>query len=73
MSAKLLLVIFMLSVTPVAGQTVAKIEGAYGKPTLAYSVTEHVWMNLNPSADDFQRVDTEIVTVRWPHRTCAGH
>ena len=51
MKAKLLLIIFVLSVAPVAGQTVAEIEATYGKPTLAYTVTEHIWMTPDFAAD----------------------
>ena len=50
-SVAILLILFILSVTPVAGQTVAEIEKAYGKPTLAYSVTERIWMTPDFAAD----------------------
>ena len=51
MNLKLLLVLLILPVVPAAGQTVADIEEAYGKPTLAYSVTEHIWMTPDFAAD----------------------
>lgn len=51
MSAKLLLITLVLSVTPVVGQTAAEIEEAYGKPTLAYSVTQHIWMTPDFAAN----------------------
>lgn len=51
MSAKLLLITLVLSVTPVVGQTAAEIEETYGKPTLAYSVTQHIWMTPDFAAN----------------------
>lgn len=51
MKAKLLFLILSLSAIPVAGQTQAEIEKAYGKPTLAYAVSEHVWMTPDFAAD----------------------
>lgn len=51
MNAKFLFVIFVLSVTRVTGQTAAEIEEAYGKPSLAYSVTESVMMTPDFAAD----------------------
>ena len=51
MSAKLLLITLVLSVTPVVGQTATEIEAAYGKPTLAYTVAEHIWMTPDFAAN----------------------
>jgi len=51
MSTKLLLITLVLSVTPVVGQTATEIEEAYGKPTLAYTVTEHIWMTPDFAAN----------------------
>ena len=51
MSTKLLLLILMVCVVPVAGQTVSEIEKTQGKPTLAYSVAEHIWMTPDFAAD----------------------
>jgi hypothetical protein len=51
MNAKFLFVIFVLCVTRVTGQTAAEIEEAYGKPTLAYSVTNNIWMTPDFAAD----------------------
>lgn len=51
MSKTVLLIIFTLSVVPVSGQTVSEIERAYGKPTSAYSVTEHIWMTPDFATD----------------------
>lgn len=51
MSAKLLLITLVVFVTPVVGQTAAEIEEAYGKPTLAYSVTGHIWMTPDFAAN----------------------
>jgi hypothetical protein len=51
MSAKLLVLILMVSAVAVASQTVSEIEETHGKPTLAYSVTEHIWMTPDYAAD----------------------
>lgn len=51
MSTKLLLLILTLSAVPVSGQTVSDIEKTLGKPTLAYSVTEHIWMTPDFASD----------------------
>lgn len=51
MSAKLLLITLVLSVTPVVGQTATEIEEVYGKPSLAYSVTQHIWMTPDFAAN----------------------
>lgn len=51
MSTKLLLLILMISAVPVAGQTESEIEKTQGKPTLAYSVAEHIWMTPDFAAD----------------------
>ena len=51
MSTKLLLLILTLSAVPVASQTVSDIEKTQGKATLAYSVTEHIWMTPDFAAD----------------------
>ena len=51
MSTKLLLLILTLSAVPVASQTVSDIEKTLGKPMLAYSVTEHIWMTPDFAAD----------------------
>jgi hypothetical protein len=50
-NAKFLLILFTVCFIPVAGQTAAEIEQAYGKPMLAYSVTEHIWMTPDFAAD----------------------
>ena len=51
MSAKLLLLIVMVAAVPVASQTVSEIEESHGKPTLAYSVSEQIWMTPDFAAD----------------------
>jgi hypothetical protein len=51
MSTKLLLLILLLSAVPVAGQTESEIEKAQGRPTLAYSVAEHICMTPDFAAD----------------------
>ena len=51
MSKTLLLLILMVSAVPVASQTVSEIEEKYGKPTLAYSVSENIWMTPDFAAD----------------------
>ena len=51
MRIKLSAVIFLLCVSPAAGQTVSEIEGKYGKPVNAYSVSEHIWMTPDYTAD----------------------
>ena len=44
MRTSLLVILLAVFSTPVAAQTESEIEQKYGKPTLAYSVTEHIWM-----------------------------
>lgn len=44
------LVIF-LSFTTVIGQTVSEVERRYGKPVPVYSVSEHIWMTPDYSAN----------------------
>ncbi len=51
MSKTILLLILTFSAVPVASQTVSEIEETYGKPTLAYSVSEHIWMTPDFAAD----------------------
>lgn len=51
MRPKLLLLILMISAVPATSQTVSEIEEKHGKATLAYSVTEHIWMTPDFSAD----------------------
>jgi len=45
------LVIFTLSVVPTFAQTVSEVERRYGKPISVYSVSEHIWMTPDYSAD----------------------
>lgn len=67
MNIKLLLILFVLSVMPVAGQTVAEIEERYGKPTLAYSVTHGIWMTPDFAADG------QVCRMRfYPRRVIRG-
>jgi len=47
----LLAFIFSICVIPVVAQTASELAKSYGKPTLAYSVTEHVWMTPDFAAD----------------------
>lgn len=51
MSKTLLLLILTISAVPVASQTLPEIEAKYGKPTLAYSVTDAIWMTPDFAAD----------------------
>ena len=45
------LVVFLLSFTPAIGQTISEVERRYGKPVPVYSVSEHIWMTPDYSAD----------------------
>jgi hypothetical protein len=45
------LIIFSLSGVPTFAQTVSEVEGRYGKPVSVYSVSEHIWMTPDYSAD----------------------
>ena len=45
------LVIFGLSVMPTFAQTVSEVERRYCKPFSVYSVSEHIWMTPEYSAD----------------------
>ena len=51
MSTKLMLLILMFSAVHVESQTVSEIEKTQGKPTLAYSVSENIWMTPDFAAD----------------------
>ena len=51
MSKTLLLLILVVASVPVASQTLSEIEKKYGKPTLAYSVSENIWMTPDFAAD----------------------
>lgn len=48
---KLVLILILLFTIPVTGQTASEIEKSFGKPMLAYSVTEHIWMTPDFAAD----------------------
>ena len=48
---KVVLILIMLLTFPVAGQTASEIEKSFGKPVLAYSVTERIWMTPDFAAD----------------------
>src|SRR5262245_10326616 len=64
MKILLLLLVFTLSTIPVAAQTAIEIEQAFGKPILAYTVTEHIWMTPDFNADG------EVCRMRfYPRRT----
>ena len=43
--------LIILSVVPTFGQTVSEVERKYGKPVFVYSVSEHIWMTPEYSAD----------------------
>lgn len=45
------LVILGLCVIPAFGQTVSEVERKYGKAVSVYSVSEHIWMTPDYSAD----------------------
>ena len=47
----IVLVVFLLTVIPALGQTVSEVERKYGKPVSVYSVSEHIWMTPDYSAD----------------------
>lgn len=54
-----------------------KLQGEVKKLELENARSSHVAKDespedLNSSANDFPRADTEFVIVRWPRRTCAG-
>jgi hypothetical protein len=51
MRIKLAVAIILLYAGSVIGQTASDIEGKYGKPINAYSVSEHVWMTPEYTAD----------------------
>lgn len=51
MLVKLLILILAFFVVPVFGQTQSQIDMKYGKPTYAYSVSDHIWMTPDYSAD----------------------
>ena len=51
MKAKLTFLVLTLSATSVLGQTVRDIERRFGKPTPYYSVSKHIWMRPEFSAD----------------------
>jgi hypothetical protein len=51
MRVKLAAVLFLLCVGPAAGQTASDLEGKYGKPVNAYSVSEYIWMTPEYTAD----------------------
>ena len=44
------MMIFVLCVVSTPGQTVTQIETKYGKPTNAYSVSNHIWMTPDYTA-----------------------
>lgn len=44
-------VVFTLNVVPAFAQTVSEVERRYGKPVSVYSVSEHIWMTPDYSAD----------------------
>ena len=45
------LIIFGFSVMPTFGQTVSEVERRYGKSISVYSVSEHIWMTPDYTAD----------------------
>jgi len=47
----IVLVILGCWVIPTFGQTVSEVERRYGKPVSVYSVSEHIWMTPDYSAD----------------------
>lgn len=51
MSKTLLLLLLTVSAIPVVSQTVSENEKRHGKPMLAYSVSEHIWMTPDFAAD----------------------
>jgi hypothetical protein len=56
----------MLCVNSAFGQTVADVETKYGKPTPAYSVSEHIWMTPEYT------VDRQVCRMRlYPKRIAA--
>ena len=44
-------IIFGLSVVPTFGQTVADVQTKYGNPVSVYTVSDHIWMTPDYSAD----------------------
>lgn len=68
MNAKLLLIIFTLSVIPVTAQTRSEIEQRYGKPMLAYTVSEQIWMTPDFAADG-QVCRMRFYAKRFDHET----
>jgi len=48
---KLAVLILLLSVTRAFGQTASEIESRFGQPLRVYSLTEHIWMTPDYTAD----------------------
>src|SRR5437868_6430334 len=51
MKFKLTVAVFLLYAGSAGGQTASDIEVSYGKPVNAYSVSEHIWMTPEYTAD----------------------
>lgn len=51
MRAIALVIILVLNVVPALGQTVSELEKQYGKPLPVYSVSKHIWMTPDYTAD----------------------
>src|SRR5215211_4051333 len=51
MLARLIVIIFCICVTRTHGQTLSEVNLKYGKPTNAYSVSQHIWMTPDFAPD----------------------
>jgi hypothetical protein len=49
--AKFAVLVLLLSVTTVFGQTVSEIESRFGQPVPVYSLTEHIWTTPGYTSD----------------------
>jgi hypothetical protein len=47
----IIFIVFGLTVMPTFGQTVSEIDQRYGKPVPVYTVSEHIWMTPDYTAD----------------------
>ena len=51
MAHKLAVVVILLCVSSAIGQTSSEFETKYGKPVIAYEVSEHIWMTPEYTTD----------------------
>ena len=66
MRVKLAAFVFLLCAGPAVGQTASDIEGKFGRPVGVYSVSGHIWMTPDYTADG------QVCRMRLYHKRVAS-